>query len=595
MTAADLTRAGWVLDLTEGDLQREVGVLSVARAKVYAADGRVHTLVAASGGRQLLATVSGSERTRYQTVVQLLDDDGPQWSGRCSCPVRVQCKHAVATIICAQLRLREQGRSGPLDWESVLAPLVRSTGRGGSVEVQAPWQLGLQVGLQPGVGGAEEGTRVTLVPVREGTGRPWVRQGVSWRDLASSYHVHEVDAGQRAALVPLYTVSQGPVRYQGAVPELVLGDLGPLAWAALAGVVRAGVTLVPGSGLTLVELGEGTVELGLDLARVEQGLRVGVSVQRTDEGGGDSDPGGDGAGDGGGGPVEGERLFVVGRPGHGLGRLTEAGELTLWPLARTPEPVLVQLLERGDPVPVPVRDVQRFLAHYYPSLTRAVRVTSRDGTVSTAGAPEPVLRLAVTVEPDHRVQLSWTFAYPVPGGDDVVQVGLEHRPDDPPRDLGAEARAVAAVVPLLTACPELVDHPPRGVARPHAERSLEGRRTIAFVTRVLPGLEAAPEVQVVVEGELASYEETQEAPVVVLETSEGAADDWFDLHVSVTVAGQTVPFDALFAALARGDDLMLLESGTFFSLDVPSCTPSAGSSRRPASSRTAHRGRARSG
>ncbi|WP_134772929.1 DEAD/DEAH box helicase [Ornithinimicrobium flavum] len=560
MTAADLTRAGWVLDLSEGDLQREVGVLSVARAKVYAADGRIHTLVAARDGRHLLATVSGSERTRYQTVVELIDEDGPEWSGRCTCPVRIQCKHAVATIICAQLRLREQGRTGPPDWESLLTPLVRGADRGPSASLQAPWRLGLQVGLQGGLGGVEESMRVTLVPVREGTGRPWVRQGVSWRDLVSSYRVHEVDPAQRAALVPLHTISQGPVRFQGAVPELVLGDLGRLAWPALAGVVRAGVTLVPGPGLTLVELGDGTVELGLDLTRRDEGLRVGVSVQRAGEG----DTGeGDTAG------VDGGRLFVVGRPGHGLARVSEAGELTLWPLTSEPEPLLAQLLERGEPVLVPEPDVQRFLAHYYPSLARRVRVTSRDGTVDTAEAPGPVLRLTLTPEPEHRLRLRWTIAYPVPGGDEVVEVGLEHRQDDPPRDLGAEARAVAAVGPLLAACPELVEHPPRGVPRPVTERALQGRSTIVFATQVLPMLEAAEEVEVVLEGELPTYEEAEEAPVVVLDTSEGAADDWFDLHVSVTVAGQTVPFEPLFAALARGDDMMLLESGTFFSLDVP--------------------------
>src|SRR5690606_34362944 len=49
----------------------------------------------------------------------------------------------------------------------------------------------------------------------------------------------------------------------------------------------------------------------------------------------------------------------------------------------------------------------------------------------------------------------------------------------------------------------------------------------------------------------------------------GEVEDWFDLHVTVTVGGQPVPFEALFAALARGDDVMLLESGTWFPLDTP--------------------------
>jgi SNF2 family DNA or RNA helicase len=45
--------------------------------------------------------------------------------------------------------------------------------------------------------------------------------------------------------------------------------------------------------------------------------------------------------------------------------------------------------------------------------------------------------------------------------------------------------------------------------------------------------------------------------------------DWFDLFVTVTVAGQEVPFAELFSALALGEERLLLDSGTWFRLDRP--------------------------
>jgi len=55
--------------------------------------------------------------------------------------------------------------------------------------------------------------------------------------------------------------------------------------------------------------------------------------------------------------------------------------------------------------------------------------------------------------------------------------------------------------------------------------------------------------------------------------SVGAEDtgdnDWFNLHVRVTVAGRDVPFEQLFRALAAGDEAMLLDDGTWFPLDRP--------------------------
>jgi SNF2 family DNA or RNA helicase len=45
--------------------------------------------------------------------------------------------------------------------------------------------------------------------------------------------------------------------------------------------------------------------------------------------------------------------------------------------------------------------------------------------------------------------------------------------------------------------------------------------------------------------------------------------DWFDLDITVSIEGEEVDFEALFAALVREDSMFVLPSGTWFSLDSP--------------------------
>ena len=73
-------------------------------------------------------------------------------------------------------------------------------------------------------------------------------------------------------------------------------------------------------------------------------------------------------------------------------------------------------------------------------------------------------------------------------------------------------------------------------------------------------------------GEPAAYSEAVDAPLIQVSTSDpadGAPTDWFDLGISVTVAGEDVPLAPLIEALARGHEHLILDSGTWFSLDRP--------------------------
>ncbi|WP_298746138.1 DEAD/DEAH box helicase [uncultured Serinicoccus sp.] len=548
----NLSAAGWVLRVGDTDLRAEVGELTLARGRGYADAGHVRTLVTGPDGGALVGTVVGSGGRVYQTVVRVHDRDIVVWSGQCSCPVVQDCKHAVAVLLTARARLRSDPPAAP-GWEAALAPLVRPAPDTGATR----HRLGLQVSLTRGPGGREESARVTLAPVRPGRSKPWVGQGVSWDDLTNRWSPTEVDPEHRALLGQLAALgkSSGFGYFYASAKELPLGAIGAVAWPVLRQVQEAGIPLVAGQGVAGVELGEGSAAIGLDLVRGDDGaltLAPEVAV--------------DGA------PPTGGRRFLVGRPAHGLGWVDTDDRLTLWPLrAAVPEP-LAGLLEGGTSLEVPADQVGRFLARYYPALARQVGLTSSDGSVVTPADRPPRLRLEVTPEPGHVLHLRWTFGYAVPtveGEPDTVVVGLDGGPEDLARDEEAERAAVAAVTPLLEASPAVFANGPAGSVRLRPRSVLTELATARFAGEVLPALQRHEGLDVLVHGELATYEEAAEDPVVHLTTSEAGEGDWFDLHVSVTVDGQEVPFEQLFAALAAGQDVLLLDSGLWLRLDQP--------------------------
>ncbi|MDO5740217.1 MAG: DEAD/DEAH box helicase [Ornithinimicrobium sp.] len=565
--AADLTPASWVLCVDRERLMREHGVMLVMRAESYADDGRVRTLVAGPGGGMLLATVSGTHRLLYQTIVRRLGEEGSEWVGQCSCPVAVDCKHAVAAIIAAQRRLLDRDEGVEAGWESVLAPLVRSQagaqrsaapGRVGSDRAgtrRVSTSLGLEVSLDRSRGAARA-TRVLLRPVTPGKTKDWIRTGVSWHGLSNQFASAGVHPTQRSAVSQLHAVAQGNGHaYRYAMDELELGEIGPVVWPLLRQCLAAGVRLAAGRGIAAVELGEGTAEVAVDLSRDDDGgltLRPWLIVDGE--------------------PFEDGRHFLVGRPAHGVGHLDDNGHLLLWPLAQAPTESAVGLLELAEPMRIPPEGVERFLAHYYPAISRLVELRSRDGSVPEARQARPKLHLRVEIGQEHRIELEWSISYAVPtAAGDTATITLPLTPDPvgPSRDEQAEEALLDGVVPLLEPLPWLVYHSVGRASRPATPASLSGQHTARFATEVLPRLRAHPGLEVVIDGELADYGESQDAPTVHLATTEGDSHDWFDLHVTVSVADQEVPFEELFAALARNDSVMLLESGTWFSLRSP--------------------------
>jgi len=81
-------------DLTWNDLEEWAGNRIVSRGKNYQGQGRVCDL-AVTEDHGLIAWVDGTER--YATKVIMEDDGLPE--AICTCPFKLDCKHAVAVVI----------------------------------------------------------------------------------------------------------------------------------------------------------------------------------------------------------------------------------------------------------------------------------------------------------------------------------------------------------------------------------------------------------------------------------------------------------------------------------------------------------------
>ena len=101
---------------------------------------------------------------------------------------------------------------------------------------------------------------------------------------------------------------------------------------------------------------------------------------------------------------------------------------------------------------------------------------------------------------------------------------------------------------------------------PGADGELTGAAAIRFAQDLLPMLEASDEVIV----EAAEAPGTGRSRTSHWSPSGRAGDDpdWFDLAIRVSVEGREVPFAPLFAALARGEECLVLDDGRYLRTDL---------------------------
>jgi superfamily II DNA or RNA helicase len=565
-------------------LERLVGSATFARGSDYARTGAVRKRTWSPGGTHVVGEVQGGTRRPYVATVTLTRSRSKELSAfqaTCTCPVGVNCKHAVALVLAEESSVhssqvpklsivrddaaripltprdettRSIGReSYPSDWKLPLQILLESDGKEAAEPGDTDIGLQFELVLDPG------GAGIRVRPVTPGQNGNWVRTGISWSNL--DYYRYGArstpEAVERLALVkellalsqlanrrPMYSYSDDVVRLE-TINSRRLWDLFGEARALGLPLVQSGRHSQP------ISFVPRAADVTIDVTRSEAGLRVEPRIE-----------------------IEGQRIplqqsMLIGSPAHGIAwweqstdinRATPPLGLGLAALA-TPVDDNLRAFLRTAAVDVPSHDEKRFLRAFVPRLRRRVEVASSDGSVGLPEVRRSTLVLTISAGDDHDIELTWARS----------AEGEEWREDlwgaaSREHQRSAEESTVEAASAIVRSVPAMFEVTSRGY-RLASKSRLEGMSAVRFVTDLLPALEATDAIEVERIGALPDYKETAAAPVVSLGGSHSADNDWFDLTITVTVGGEEVPFAELFVALAGGQSHLILPSGTFFSLD----------------------------
>ncbi len=545
----------WRELVTDEALAEAVGERVLDRARPYARRS-VLSLQLTEDGRRATALVRGGDPAPYRTTVVRTDSGRTSWIGACTCPVGDDCKHAVAVLLSLRSRLGALGggRSGIPSWEQQLEELV-------SAAADIAPSSTVPIGLQFETADAERGRAsagspgvrqrlVRLRPVVPGKRGQWVRTGISWRQLQYDSVRAGWEPAHLAALRALHaTHSAARNQYYSYAPvDVYLHEFGPGLWRLLAEAVSDGVQLMTADRPPRsVVLAAGEAGVAVDLRRRGEATEL-SAVLRVD-----------------GRPVAPDALSFLGMPPHGVtvdgSPAEDAPGLVLARLDTPAPPALAGLVARGGSITIPAGDVDRFRRDWFPGLRQAVPVISADGSVELPDVVSPRLAVEVRYPGDATAEVTWSVRY---GPERSFPPGAPPSPGQG-RDPAAEQSLVGALPGPVGALPELWT--PEGALADTAE--LSGMEALEFITEVLPALRAAPGVEVAVLGTPPDYRQSTAAPQISFTARDTGESDWFDLGVSVSVEGQSVPFETLYKALAAGRTRLLLISGTYFSLQRP--------------------------
>ena len=555
----------WPVELTDDQIISRVGHRAFERGLDYARKGRVRGISVAGDGDIISAQSKGSGAHTYQTMVfrkQGARSAPASWAGTCSCPVGSDCKHTAALLIAART-LAEDGldaaapSGGPAPWERRLADLLQ-------VERAPRRRMALEIIDDPGdMWGTPAG--LSMLPLIEGK-RGWNRQGAAWTQIVSGGLDDDVDPTVMGVLRELSGMAGGYGFYY-ADDRLSLTTAPARVWDVLRRGVAAGLTLTTAQrhgmpvylseglrgGVHLTREGDGGIAItpALEIDDVEELRRLQVPGLHLSF-----------------------SLMPIGDPVHGFYTWMPGRELLLMPLEPRPTEALSRVLRGdGEAITIPAGDVERFETEHLEALTRALPVLSADTSIRM---PRPTtLRAALAVHVDtaeHHLSTEWSIRYVGEDGEprsshslpDLAAAAEGHiEGGTAGRDIDGETRLAREVLNRLL--PLAGRHP--ALWQP---LDLRGMDTARFMTETLPVLRELEVFDIEVDGDVPDYREAEAAPVITTSVSDDEdRPDWFSLSVRVHVGQEEIPLALLMAAVATGEPEVLLESGTWVSIDRP--------------------------
>jgi superfamily II DNA or RNA helicase len=493
--------------------------------------------------------------------------------------VGYNCKH-VAAIVIAAIDSQRAGRPGgdrrpprqvattaqPRSWEKSLRALLDAP-----AAQAAGSPLAIELALHPDGFPGRGAPRLMARLMRPGARGGWVNGSLTWSGL-DSWHVQSGEyRPDHLALVrevyAVYRAREGRASYSyhyGGDRTLDLsGCDSPQLWSLLDEAARLGLTLVhacPGLGeVRRPQRGE----LLIDITRQGDRGSLVTAVIRVD-------------GDDAGGL---EPLLFLGSSGHGVvcvesaaptaGHGVESRRLRLVRLAKPAARQLRRMVLDGERLEIPADEFHRFADELCPALRNVATVVSSDGSFTPPEVSAPVLVLRASYGADHVVEVGWGWAYQVGATKRLATLGANGAGPGF-RDLDAERAVLADTILTGTGLERfgLLD----GGGRPADARavSLTGLDSMRFTTEELPRLAQLPGIAVEVAGQPTDYRDVGDSLTIGVSTADVAGErDWFDLGVTISVAGRELPFADVFVALASGGSHMLLADGAHFSLLAP--------------------------
>ena len=554
----------WPVRLTDDQIISRVGRGAFQRGLDYARKGRVRGIGVAGDGDIISAQSKGSGTRIYQTMVFRKQNSrrGPAtWAGNCSCPVGTNCKHVAALLITARSLAQEEPDIGDASrrptWESRLAGLLE-------VERAPRRRMALEIADDPGnLWGTPRG--LSMLPLIEGK-RGWNKQGASWSQIVTGGLDDEVDHTVMGVLRELAGMAGGSGFYY-ADDHISLTTAPTRVWDVLRRGIAAGLTLTTAQRHGMpVHLAEG-LRGGVHLIRDDDGgvvIAPALEIDDVEELRRLQDPGLNLS----------FSLMPIGDPVHGFYTWMPGRELLLMPIEPRPTEALSRvLLGDGEAITIPAGDVERFETEHLEALTRALPILSADASIRLPRPTTLRAALAVHVDADeHHLTTEWSIRYISEDGEvrhghgvgDLAEAA-EGRIEDGAagRDVEGETRLAREVLNRLL--PLAVQHP--AVWHP---LDLRGMATARFMTETLPVLRELEAFDIEVDDDVPDYREADAAPVITTSVSDDEdRPDWFSLSVRVHVGEEEIPLVPLMAAVAAGEPEVLLESGTWVSIDRP--------------------------
>ena len=383
--------------------------------------------------------------------------------------------------------------------------------------------------------------------------RGWVRSGIDWSNLGSNARSGVLDDDQLDWFEELRTLAEShrgsyaADRYQLRLERYT----SPLLWPLLARAEALGIPLVSrGTGAPVVLDPAGRFEVRVDPGENGE-LRLHPQV------------------------VVGEKEIplrwtrIIGHPGHGLfypqatpEALDAAEDLNQFPLHLVALGTRLNqqqrsFLDRAETLTVPQEGVEEFFESYFPRLHQSMHVTAGEESLVLPQVADPEFVLTLHHD-DLTERVEWEWEYQK----GRERVRLPFRPLDPlgdeavARESGWESSMVQAVHRRI---PDLDFR--RG--------SYAAEDALTLLRTWLPQLRRIPDLRIEETGGRPAYEEVNEPTQITVSTAPTEHHDWFGLGVTVRVGEHYLPFSEIFQALDRGQDVMLLPDGSYFSLDRP--------------------------